>query len=126
MPVSQGDIYWIDMGTLVGSKMAYRHPYVVIQNNLFNKSKINTVIVCALTSNIKKACIPGNVLLNKDEGNLPKQSVVNVSQITTVDKSELTEKIGTLSSKRVYEILKGINLIILPRGWMIHYSFTLD
>ena len=115
MTISQGDIYWIDMGTPTGSKMAYRHPYVVIQNNLFNKSKINTVVVCALTSNIQKARIPGNVLLDKDEGNLPRQSVVNASQITTVDKSELTEKIGTLSSKRVNEILKGINLVILPR-----------
>ena len=116
MSISQGDIYWIDMGTPKGSKMAYRHPYVVIQNNLFNKSKMNTVIACALTSNIQKACIPGNVLLSENEGNLPKQSVVNVSQITTVDKGELTEKIGTISSKRVYEILKGINLIISPRG----------
>lgn len=116
MSVYQGDIYWIDMGNPTGSKMAYRHPYVVIQNNVFNKSKMNTAVVCALTSNIQKAGIPGNVLLEKDEGNLPKQSVVNVSQITTVDKSELIDKIGTLSMKRIYQIIDGINLLIVPRG----------
>jgi mRNA interferase MazF len=116
MSVYQGDIYWIDMGNPTGSKMAYRHPYVVIQNNVFNKSKMNTAVVCALTSNIQKAGIPGNVLLEKDEGNLPKQSVVNVSQITTVDKSELIDKIGTLSKKRIYQIIDGINLLIMPRG----------
>lgn len=116
MSVCQGDIYWIDMGCPTGSKMAYKHPYVVIQNNVFNKSKMNTVLVCALTSNIQKAAIPGNVLLEKDEGNLHKQSVVNVSQITTVDKNELTNKIGTLSKKRLYQVLDGINLLILPRG----------
>lgn len=116
MSVYQGDIYWIDIGNPTGSKMAYRHPYVVIQNNVFNKSKMNTAVVCALTSNIQKAGIPGNVLLEKDEGNLPKQSVVNVSQITTVDKSELIDKIGTLSKKRIYQIIDGINLLIMPRG----------
>lgn len=77
---------------------------------------MNTAVVCALTSNIQKAGIPGNVLLEKDEGNLPKQSVVNVSQITTVDKSELIDKIGTLSKKRIYQIIDGINLLIVPRG----------
>ena len=101
--VCQGDIYWIDMGCVTGSKMAYKHLYVVIQNNVFNKSRMNTVLVCALTSNIKKAGIPGNVLIEKDEANLPKQSVVNVSQITTVDKTELINKIGTLSKKRLYQ-----------------------
>lgn len=116
MSVCQGDIYWIDMGCPTGSKMAFKHPYVIVQNNIFNKSRINTVLVCALTSNTHKAAIPGNVLLEKDEGNLPRQSVVNISQITTVNKAELTEKIGTLSTKRLYQILDGINLLITPRG----------
>jgi mRNA interferase MazF len=116
MSICQGDIYWIDMGEPTGSKMAYKHPYVVVQNNIFNKSRMNTAVVCALTSNIQKAGIPGNVLLEKDEGNLPKQSVVNVSQLTTVDKSELTDKIGTLSKERVYQIIDGIDLLIMPRG----------
>jgi mRNA interferase MazF len=91
------------------------HPYVVIQNNLFNKSKINSVVVCELTSNLKRAAAPGNVLLEKGEGNLPKRSVVNVSQIHTVLKEDLVEKIGNLSSARLTLILEGVELVLKPR-----------
>lgn len=115
MVIHQGDIYWVDLGEPTGSGPGYRHPHVVVQNNLFNRSQIKTVVVCALTSNLKRANAPGNVLLAKGEGNLPKQSVVNVSQIFTVDKSQLDEYIGTLSPKRVREILKGIQLVLEPR-----------
>ncbi|MCB0155563.1 MAG: type II toxin-antitoxin system PemK/MazF family toxin, partial [Anaerolineae bacterium] len=85
MVIEQGEIYWIDLGDPTGSSPGYRHPHVVIQNNIFNQSRINTVVVCVITSNLKRAEAPGNVLLNEGEGNLPKQSVVNVSQIFTVD-----------------------------------------
>jgi mRNA interferase MazF len=88
---------------------------VVIQNNLFNRSRINTVVVCAITSNLKRASAPGNVLLRKGEANLPKRSVVNVSQIFTVDKADLVEKIGTLSPERVRQILDGVRLLTEPR-----------
>lgn len=88
---------------------------MVVQNNLFNRSQIKTVVVCALTSNLKRASAPGNVLLDKEETNLPKGSVVNVSQIFTVDKSQLDEYVGTLSAKRVREILNGIRLVLDPR-----------
>lgn len=115
MGIEQGEIYWIDLGEPSGSKPGYLHPHVVIQNNLFNASKINTVVVCALTSNIKRAQAPGNVLLNKGEANLPKKSVVNISQIYTVNKSDLTEKIGKVSEKRFSEILAGIKLLTEPR-----------
>lgn len=115
MVINQGDIYWVDLGEPSGSEPGYKHPHVIIQNNLFNRSQIQTVIVLALTSNLKRADAPGNILLEKGETNLPKQSVVNVSQVFTVDKSQLDEYIGTLSSKRVREILNGIKLIIEPR-----------
>lgn len=115
MVINQGDIYWVDLDEPSGSGPAYKHPHLVIQNNLFNRSQIRTVIVLALTSNLRRAEAPGNVLLDKGEANLPKQSVVNVSQIFTVDKSQLDEYIGTLSSKRVREILNGIKLVIEPR-----------
>lgn len=115
MVINQGDIFWIDLGEPTGSAPGYRHPHVIIQNNLFNRSRINTVVVCALTSNLKRAAAPGNVLLEPGEANLPQQSVVNVSQIFTVDKSQLVEKIGTLSSRRVREILEGIKLLLEPR-----------
>ncbi|MDD5451484.1 MAG: type II toxin-antitoxin system PemK/MazF family toxin [Desulfovibrionales bacterium] len=115
MVIGQGEIYWVDLGQPSGSEPGYRHPHVVIQNNLFNASKINTVVVCALTSNVKRAQAPGNVLLNKGEANLPKKSVVNISQIYTVNKSDLVEKIGKVSEKRFNEILKGIKLLTEPR-----------
>jgi mRNA interferase MazF len=115
MVIHQGDIFWVDLGNPSGSEPAYRHPHVVIQNNLFNQSRINTVVVCALTSNLQRASAPGNILLKPKEANLPKQSVVNVSQIFTVDKTQLEEKIGTLSARRVREILAGIRLLTEPR-----------
>jgi len=115
MVINQGDIFWIELDKPLGSEPGYLHPNVVVQNNIFNNSRINTVVVCALTSNLKRAEAPGNVLLNKGEADLPKQSVVNVSQITTVDKRHLIKKIGTLSNKRVREILDGIKLLLEPR-----------
>ncbi len=115
MVINQGDIFWVDLGEPSGSAPGYRHPHVVVQNNLFSQSRINTVVVCTLTSNLKRASAPGNVLLNRGEANLLKQSVVNVSQIFTVDKSDLVEKIGTLSPQRVRQILDGIQLLMEPR-----------
>ena len=114
MVINQGDVFWIDLDEPSGSAPGYRHPYVVIQNNIFNRSRINTVVVCALTSNLRRANAPGNVLLEPGEANLTKQSVVNVSQIFTVDKSDLVEKIGALTSGRIQEILNGVNLLIIP------------
>jgi len=113
--INQGDVFWIDLGEPSGSGPGYRHPHVVIQNNVFNRSRINTVVVCVLTSNLRRAKVPGNVLLEKGEANLPRQSVVNVSQIFTLDKRDLVEKIGTLSPGRVRQILDGIRLLIEPR-----------
>ena len=115
MAIKQGDIFWVDLGIPKGSGPGYRHPHVVIQNNVFNASKINTVVVCALTSNLKRAKAPGNVLLKKGEGNLKKDSVANISQIITADKSDLVERIGSLSSLRVKEIIEGVKLLIEPR-----------
>jgi mRNA interferase MazF len=112
---NQGDIFWVGLGEPIGSAPGYRHPNVVIQNNLFNQSGINTVIVCGLTSNLRRAAVPGNVLLEAGEGNLPKQSVVIVSQVFTVDKAQLGEYIGTLSSRRVRQILDGLRLMTEPR-----------
>jgi mRNA interferase MazF len=115
MVIKQGDIYWIDFGAPKGSEPGYRHPHVVVQNNIFNVSRLNTVVVCALTSNLKWAKSPGNVLLKKGEGNIPKDSVVNITQIETVDKTFLTEKIGTLPLSKIKQILEGIQLLIEPR-----------
>lgn len=115
MVINQGDVFWVDLDEPSGSGPGYRHPHVVIQNNVFNRSRINTVVVCVLTSNLKRAQAPGNVLLEKGEANLPQQSVVNASQVFTVDKRDLVEKIGALSRQRVRQILDGIRLLTEPR-----------
>jgi len=115
MVINQGDIFWIDFRPPDGSGPGYRHPHLVIQNNLFNRSRINTVVVCTLTSNMKRATAPGNVALKKGEANLPKKSVVNISQIFTVNKNDLSEKIGMLSNDRIFQVLQGIKLITEPR-----------
>jgi mRNA interferase MazF len=116
MVINQGDIYWVELGEPAGSEPGYSHPHVVVQNNVFNASKINTVIVCPITSNLKRAQVPGNILLEQGEGNIPKQSVILVSQIFTVDKRQLGEYIGKLSEWRVNQILDGIHLLATPRN----------
>jgi mRNA interferase MazF len=115
MAIRQGDVFWIDLGDPSGSEPDYLHPHVVVQNNLFNASRIHTVVVCVITSNLKRARAPGNVRLQKGEANLSKTSVVNVSQLFTVDKRELVEKIGALSPRRVRQILDGVRLVLEPR-----------
>jgi len=113
--IRQGEIYWIDCEDPVGSEPGYRHPHVVIQNNVFNWSRINTVVVCALTSNLRRGEAPGNVVLDEAEGGLPKPSVVVVSQVFTVDKRQLGERIGALSGQRVRQIIRGVQLVLEPR-----------
>ena len=115
MVINQGDIFWVQLPKPSGSAPAYRHPCVVVQNNLFNRSQIKTVVICALTSNLKRAKGPGNVSLAKGEANLPKRSVVNITHLVTIDKLSLLEKIGTLSQERIREILDGIHLLMEPR-----------
>jgi mRNA interferase MazF len=116
MVIQQGDVFWVDFGKPSGSRPAYRHPCAVVQNNVFNRSAISTVVVCALTSNLVRSRAPGNVKLGRGEANLPKPSVANVSQLFTVDKAALAEKIGTLSAGRMLEIIDGINLLLTPRS----------
>jgi len=115
MVILQGDIFWLDPGSPKGSGPGFRRPHVVVQNDVFNASAIRTTVICAVTSNLERAKAPGNVLLRKGEANLPRPSVVNVSQVITVDKSDLLEKIGTLSPPRIREIITGLLLLFQPR-----------
>lgn len=115
MVINQGDVFWLHAGMPLGSEPGFRRPHVVIQNNVFNHSQINTTVVCAITSNLHRAQVPGNVRLFKGEANLPKPSVVNVSQLLTIDKRILTEKIGTLPKDRILQILDGLQLLTEPR-----------
>lgn len=113
MTINQGDLYWIPLEESDGSGSGYTHPHVVLQENVLNRSRIDTVVVCALTTNMKQAKAPGNVLLEAGEAGLPKQSVVVVSQVSTVNKTQLGEYIGTLSSQRVEQILAGMQFLQL-------------
>jgi mRNA interferase MazF len=109
--IHRGDVFWIEPDDSRGSVPGQPHPHVVVQDDVFNHSRITTVIVCALTSNLHKASEPGNLLLEVGEGNLPKQSVVVVSQISSIDKSRLGERIGSLSDARVDQILAGMRFL---------------
>jgi len=106
--INRGDIFWVEPDETRGSVPGIPHPHVVVQEDVFNRSRIGTVIVCALTSNLKRANEPGNVLLDPGEGNLTKRSVVVVSQVSSVLKAQLGELIGTLSEERVEQILAGL------------------
>jgi len=116
MAIEQGDIFWVDLGVPRGSEPGFQNPYVVIQNDAVNVSRIRTVIACLITSNLQRAKAPGNVLLEKGEARLSVPSVVNVSQIYTIDKEMLGEKIGKLDPGRVRQILDGLFLMLEPRN----------
>lgn len=106
MDIRPGDIFWISPNESDGISSDHTHPYVVIQND-----SLNNVVVCGLTSNLKRAKEPGNVLLDAVEANLPKQSVVVVSQVSVLDKSQLGEHIGTLSEQRLKQVLAGMRFL---------------
>jgi mRNA interferase MazF len=106
--IDRGAIHWIAPDDSRGPAPSYSHPHVVVQDDVFNHSRITTVVVCALTTNLHRASEPGNVLLEDGEGSLPRRSVVVVSQISSVEKSCLGERIGMLSAERVDQVLAGL------------------
>lgn len=111
MVINQGDIYWLQLEDSDGLEAGIPHPYVVVQDNVFNHSRIHTVVVCAMTSNIKRVNTPGNILLEAGEANLPRQSVVEVSKVSSVEKTQLGEYIGSLSEERIHQILAGMRFL---------------
>jgi mRNA interferase MazF len=104
--INQGDVYWVAV-----EESGYTHPHVIIQDDVLNHSRISTVVMVALTTNLKRAKSPGNVLLEAGEANLPRQSVVVVSQVTTVQKTQLGEFIGALTEQRIKQILAGMRFL---------------
>lgn len=106
MEVRQGDIFWISPNEVNKIASDHTHPHVVIQNDT-----PNVLLVCALTTNLKRAKAPGNVLLEEGEANLSRQSVVVVSQVSTVEKTQLGEYIGTLSEARIHQVLAGMRFL---------------
>lgn len=111
---TQGEVFWVDLGEPIGSGPGFRHPCVVIQSDALNRSKLATLLVCMLTSNLKRAGVRGNVLLERREAGLAKPSVVVASQLYTIDRTQLAARIGKLSTRRVLEIVAGVHLVIDP------------
>ncbi len=112
MVISRGDLWWAELPEPAGSGPGYKRPILIIQSNDFNKSKIKTTIAVTITSNLYLSSAPGNILLTTKKSKLPKKSVINVSQIVTVDKTFLTEKIHSVSSKIMAQVDEGIKLVL--------------
>ena len=110
MVIRQGEVYWLAFAG-VGSEPIGRRPAIIVQGDAFNRSTINTTVVAAITSNIRLAEMPGNVRLRKGEAGLSKPSVVNVSQLRTIDRARLTERVGAVNDARLIEILQGVSLV---------------
>jgi mRNA interferase MazF len=112
MVVSQGEIWWADLPIPSGSEPGFPRPVVVLQGDALNRSLIATVICVPLTSNLRWAKAPGNVLLSSRITNLPKDSVANVSQVFAVDREALTERVSKLSSSKVGLLLAGLDVVL--------------
>jgi mRNA interferase MazF len=109
--IRQGQVYWLDLGPVSGSAPAERYPCVVVQNDVFNRSAISRAVVCLITSNLSPGQARGNVSLKKGEVGLTKASVVNVSQILTVDKADLVEFAGQVNGTVVAAVRDGLHLL---------------
>jgi mRNA interferase MazF len=112
--IRQGEVHWIDFGKPIGSEPARRRPCVIVQNDAFNASTISTVVVVLITSNLRLGQAFGNVTLKKGEAGLKRKSVVNISQVATVDRNVLKGRIGTLSRRRLDEVLGGVYSLLTP------------
>jgi len=110
--VSRGDVVWASFSDPIGSEPGFRRPVIVVQGDAFNASKLGTVVVVPLTSNLRWAAAPGNVQFASDRTGLPKDSVANVSQIVAVDRTILGDRTGHLAEDEVALVLSGIDLVL--------------
>ena len=110
--LSQGEIWWADLGEPAGSAPGFRRPVLVVQGDALNRSRIATVVCVPLTSNLRWAGAPGNVALFERDTGLPKESVANVSQVVTLDKSALSEKVGRVPAGKLGLVFTGIDIVL--------------
>jgi mRNA interferase MazF len=110
--VLRGEIWWASLPVPRGSEPGYRRPVVIVQSDAFNRSEISTIIVAAISSNLRLADAPGNIYLKRRDSRLPKDSVINVSQLLTLDKRNLVEKAGRLSTKHMLEMDEGLKIAL--------------
>jgi len=109
--VSRGDVWWVDFGEPVGSEPGYRRPALVVSSDRFNRSHISTVLVSAITSNLRLASAPGNVELAAGDAGLPKSCVVNVTQTLVIDRVRLMERAGALDTVSMHKVSQGLRLV---------------
>jgi mRNA interferase MazF len=109
--IRQGEVYWLHFGVAQGSAPSGRRPALVVQHDRFNRSTISTIVVAAITSNLRLAAMPGNVRLRRGEAGLPHASVVNISQIRTIDRTRLVDRVGMLGASRLRDVLSGLILL---------------
>ena len=112
MVAQRGDIWWASLPMPRGSGPGYRRPVVVVQSDAFNRSQIQTVIVAVITSNIQLAAAPGNARLMLEESGLPRESVINVSQLITLDRRYLTARVGRLPPEQLTDLDEGLRLVL--------------
>ncbi len=110
--IGRGSVWWVDLGEPIGSQPGFVRPAVVVSADAFNDSAISTVVVVAITSNLRLAAAPGNVELPHGAAGLPKASVINVSQLATIDKTSLIEEIGRLSPEQLESVERGLKLAL--------------
>jgi mRNA interferase MazF len=110
--IQRGEIWWANLPTPIASEPGYRRPVLIIQSDEFNRSRIRTVIAAVLTTNLRLAEAPGNILVTTDETSLPQDSVVNISQIITLDKSFLTEQISRVDERVMLLVKDGLRLVL--------------
>ena len=110
--IAQGEVWWADLAEPEGSEPGFRRPVVVVQGDAFNRSRIATVVCVALTGNLRWAQAPGNVLLSARTTGLPRDSVANVSQLVTLDREALSERVGSLPAKKLELVLLGIDVVL--------------
>ena len=116
MVISQGDIWWADLPVPRKSEPGYRRPVIIVQSNSLNRSRIATVVCVPLTGNVKWALMPGNVHLPAAATGLPKNSAANVSQIITIDKDLLIERVGQLPNSKLEAVFSGIELVLARKA----------
>ena len=112
MVIAQGEVWWADLPEPAGSGPGLRRPVVVVQGDPLNRSRIGTALCVPLTSNVKWADAPGNVLLAESATGLPKASVANVSQLVALDRALLTERVGRLPRAKLELIFSGIDTVL--------------
>jgi mRNA interferase MazF len=110
--VADGEIWWADLPDPAGPDPGFRRPVVIVQGDAFNRSRLATVVCIPLTSNLRWAEAPGNLVLSRRATNLPRDSVANVSQIVTIDRTLLTEAVGKLSERQLQLLLAGIDIVL--------------